>query len=64
MVYDVGMLTPRPTPEEWYILIGTTVRDMMEHGETKRSDEGDEALVRFAFYLREALGLEQPGASS
>lgn len=52
----------KPTPEEYFILIGTTVRDMMAAGETKRSNEGDEALARFAYWLREGLGLPQPDA--
>jgi hypothetical protein len=53
----------KPTPEEYYILLGTIVRDMMQEGQTVRSDAGDEALLRFAFYLREALGLPQPGTT-
>jgi hypothetical protein len=48
------------TPQDYYDLIGCTVRDMMQAGDTKRSPEGDEALLRFAFYLRQALGLPQP----
>lgn len=48
------------TPQEWYDLIGITVREMMREGKTVRSPAGDEALLRFTFYLREALGLKQP----
>lgn len=48
------------TPQDYYDLLGITVRDMMREGKTVRSPAGDEALLKFAFYLREALGLPQP----
>ncbi len=53
-------ISDEPTPQDYYDLIGCTVRDMMREGKAVRSDAGDEALRRFAFYLRDALGLEQP----
>jgi len=49
-----------PTPQEYFDLIGYSVQTMMRAGGTERTHEGDEALLAFAFYLREALGLPQP----
>jgi hypothetical protein len=49
-----------PTPQEYFDLIGFSVQTMIRAGKTERTHEGDEALLAFAFYLREALGLPQP----
>ena len=54
-------MAEKPTPDEYFGLLSLTIRDMMIAGGTRRSDAGDEAIVRFAYLLREALGLPQPG---
>ena len=50
----------QPTPDEYFELISLTVRDMMIAGQTIRSEQGDEAIARFAYYLRRALGIIPP----
>jgi hypothetical protein len=54
------MATERYTAQEYFDLIGSSVQTMIRAGKTERNPEGDEALLAFAFYLRQALGLPQP----
>jgi hypothetical protein len=61
MGYESGMAREGFTPQDYYDLIALAVRDMMIAGKTVRSDAGDRELRRFAFYLRDALDLPQPG---
>jgi hypothetical protein len=48
------------TAENYFDLISLTVSDMMIEGKSERNDEVDTQVLRFAFILREALGLPQP----
>lgn len=51
------------SPQDWYDLIGVTVVHLLKEGNVERTLETDKSLMLFSYYLREALGLQQPTRS-